>query len=68
MIIIGGKNSSNTKKLYDVALNGCKNVIHIETKDDLDLNYVRSFENIGIMAGASTPDYIIQDVYNFILV
>lgn len=67
MIIIGGKNSSNTKKLYDVASTNCKNVIHIETKDELDLNYVRNFENIGIMAGASTPEYIVQEVYHAIL-
>lgn len=67
MIIIGGKNSSNTKKLYDVASNYCKNVIHIQTKDELDLDFVRSFENIGIMAGASTPSYLIEDVYSSIL-
>ena len=67
MIIIGGKNSSNTKKLYDVASNNCKNVLHIQTKDELDLNFVKSFENIGIMAGASTPSYIVEDVYNSII-
>ncbi len=55
MIIIGGKNSSNTKKLCDVASKYCKHVIHIETKDDLSLESVRNFSNIGIMAGASTP-------------
>ncbi len=66
MIIIGGKNSSNTKKLYEVALKNCKNVVHIQTKEDLDLDFVKTFENIGIMAGASTPDYIIDDVYNAI--
>lgn len=66
MIIIGGKNSSNTKKLYEVALENCKNVIHIQTKEDLDLNFVHKFENIGIMAGASTPKYIIDEVCKFI--
>ena len=63
MIIIGGKNSSNTKKLFDVASEYCKNVIHIETKDELDKTFIKQFENIGIMAGASTPDYIINKVY-----
>lgn len=55
MIIIGGKNSSNTKKLYEVASNTCNNVLSIQTKQDLDLNFVKNFENIGIVAGASTP-------------
>lgn len=55
MIIIGGKHSSNTKKLYEVAVQNCKNVLSIETKEDLDINFVKNFENIGIMAGASTP-------------
>lgn len=67
MIIIGGKNSSNTKKLYEISLEKCAHAIHIETKSELDLNFVRKFENIGIMAGASTPEYIVNDVYNAII-
>ncbi len=67
MIIIGGKNSSNTKKLYEVALENCSNVLHIETKYDLDLSFVKTFDNIGIMAGASTPEYVINEVYNAII-
>lgn len=63
MIIIGGKNSSNTKKLYDVASDYCKNVIHVQTKDDLDLSIIKKFNNVGIVAGASTPEYIINEVY-----
>ena len=64
MIIIGGKSSSNTKKLYEVSKENCKNVLSIQTKDDLDINFVKQFENVGVIAGASTPDYIIQDVIN----
>ncbi len=67
MIIIGGKNSSNTKKLYEIATKYCKNAIQIQTKDDLDLSFIKKFKNIGIVAGASTPDYIINEVYNFCL-
>lgn len=62
MIIIGGKNSSNTKKLYDIAKENCKNTIIVETKDELDTNIVKKFEKVGIMVGASTPDESIKDV------
>ena len=62
MIIIGGKNSSNTKKLYDIAKENCKNRIIVETKDELDMEKIKQFEKIGIMAGASTPDYSINEI------
>lgn len=62
MIIIGGKNSSNTKKLYDIAKKNCDNTVIVETKDELDTNKVKQFEKVGIMAGASTPDESIEDV------
>lgn len=62
MIIIGGKNSSNTKKLYDIAKENCKNTIIVETKDELNTNAVKKFDKIGIMAGASTPDESIEGV------
>ncbi len=62
MIIIGGQNSSNTKKLVDVSKNNCKNVLHIQTIDDLNLDFVKKFDKIGIMAGASTPSDIIEEV------
>lgn len=62
MIIIGGKNSSNTKKLYDIAKENCKNTIIVETKDELDIKAIKKFEKIGIMAGASTPDYSINEI------
>ena len=65
MIIIGGKNSSNTKKLYEVSKINCENVIHIETKNDLDAGFIKNFKNIGIIAGASTPDFIINEVVDF---
>ena len=55
MIIIGGKNSSNTKKLYEISMKKCKNVLFIQTKNDLDVNFLKNFNSIGIMAGASTP-------------
>lgn len=65
MIVIGGKHSSNTKKLYEIAEKNCKNSLLIQTKDDLSYEYLQSFNKIGIIAGASTPKNIIEDVVNF---
>lgn len=62
MIIIGGKNSSNTKKLYDIAKNNCKEAICVENKDELNIEVMKKFERIGIMAGASTPQESIDEV------
>ena len=53
MIIIGGKNSSNTKKLYEIAKRNCENTNLIETAKELEIN--KNAKRIGIMAGASTP-------------
>lgn len=60
MIIIGGKNSSNTRKLYDIASEYCSNTLICENINDLDLSLVKG--SIGIMAGASTPKNVIDDV------
>lgn len=65
MIIIGGSHSSNTKKLYEIAQKNCKNSLLIKTKDELDYNYLQGFDKIGITAGASTPQSIIDDVVDF---
>lgn len=62
MIIIGGKNSSNTKKLYDIALKNCKKAILIENEKELNLNNISKSNVIGIMAGASTPQSSIEKV------
>ncbi|QUI23099.1 4-hydroxy-3-methylbut-2-enyl diphosphate reductase [Vallitalea pronyensis] len=62
MIVIGGKNSSNTRKLYQLCKNQCDKTYHIETIEDLELLKVGNDEVIGITAGASTPKNIIQEV------
>ena len=64
MIVIGGKHSSNTTKLYQIAKENCKNTIHIENASELpkDLLENKNIKNIGITAGASTPDWIIKEV------
>lgn len=66
MLIIGGKNSSNTKKLFEIASENCKNTICIETKDELEKVKFDKILKIGIMAGASTPQKSIDEVINYI--
>lgn len=65
MIIIGGKNSSNTKKLYDIASSKCKNTYIVETIDDLNED-MSCFDTVGVMAGASTPKESINDVVDYL--
>ena len=62
MIVIGGKNSSNTQKLYEISKKACKNTYYIQTLVDLDLTVIESAKRVGITAGASTPNYIIKEV------
>lgn len=65
MIIIGGQHSSNTKKLYEISKKHCKNVLLIQTEKNLKQEYFHGIGKVGIMAGASTPQSIIEDVVNF---
>lgn len=66
MIIIGGKHSSNSNKLYEIAKENCNKVIFVENKDDLDVNFIKNINNIGIMAGASTPSKSIDEIVDII--
>lgn len=61
MIVLGGKNSSNTKKLADVSRVYNKNVYLIESISEISLQELNKFNKIGITAGASTPDWIIKE-------
>lgn len=63
MIVIGGKSSSNTRKLYEICQNECKNTYYIQTLRDLDLYKFSTAGCIGITAGASTPNNIIEEVH-----
>ena len=62
MIVIGGSHSSNTQKLFEICKKECENTYYIQTLDDLDLNQFWSIDNVGITAGASTPNNIIEEV------
>ena len=62
MIVIGDKHSSNTQKLVEICRKACDNTYYIQTLDDLDLNQLGSVETVGITAGASTPNNIIEEV------
>lgn len=62
MIVIGGKSSSNTQKLYDICRNECENTFYVQTVKDLNLHELKSLKSIGITAGASTPKNIIEEV------
>ena len=66
MVVIGGKNSSNTTKLYQIAKKYCNNTIHIENSSELPEEYIKNskFKNMGVTAGTSTPDWIIREVIN----
>ena len=63
MIVIGGKNSSNTQKLYEICKKECENTHYIQTLGDFNPECVSSVSSVGITAGASTPNYIIEEVH-----
>jgi len=62
MIVIGGKNSSNTSKLYEICKMYCNETYKIETVGELPPININKIKKIGITAGASTPDWIIKEV------
>ena len=62
MVVIGSKNSSNTQKLYEICKTRCNNTYYIQTADDFQPSGLSSIESVGITAGASTPNNIIEEV------
>ena len=62
MIVIGGRHSSNTRKLFEICKNECENTYYIQTLDDLDVRQLHSMSCVGITAGASTPNNLIEEV------
>ena len=63
MIVIGGKNSSNTQKLYEICRRECKHTYYIQTLEDFKPEITGTVRSVGITAGASTPNQIIEEVH-----
>ncbi len=66
MIVIGGKNSSNTKQLYSICKNYCPDSYLIENEQELQTEWFQNKNLCGISAGASTPDWVVQNVIDSI--
>ena len=66
MIIIGGQHSSNTRKLYEICSQECADTYFIQTLDDLHLELPKAVRLVGITAGASTPNKLIEEVQNHV--
>ncbi len=64
MIVVGGYESSNTKKLADICREFCNDTFHIETAYELPKEAYKYKRRIGVTAGASTPEWIIKEVIN----
>ncbi|MBI4335690.1 MAG: 4-hydroxy-3-methylbut-2-enyl diphosphate reductase [Candidatus Omnitrophica bacterium] len=64
MIIVGGRMSANTKRLFEICSDICEDTYHIETAEEIDQEWLRDVSSVGIASGASTPDWIIEEVKN----
>lgn len=66
MLVIGGKNSGNTTRLYEICRQICPRTYHIETRAELDRSIFKDSRKVGITAGASTPGYLMNEVIEFL--
>lgn len=66
MIVIGGRHSSNTQKLFEICNSECENTYYIQTLRDLEQKTLPPVDCVGITAGASTPNQIIKEVQKYV--
>ncbi len=66
MLVVGSGTSSNTRKLYEICKERCANTYYIQSLDDLNSIHFQSDSCVGITAGASTPNYFIQEVSRYV--
>ena len=66
MIVIGGQNSSNTQKLYNICKSSCESTYYVQTVKDVENVLPKAASLVGITAGASTPNNIIEEVQNYV--
>lgn len=64
MVVIGGRSSANTRRLAEICAEICPQVFFAETAEELDIKSLKKYRKVGITAGASTPAWIIKEVYN----
>jgi len=62
MIVVGGKNSSNTRRLVEVCKDENRDVYHIENEEEIDRSWFSGKESVGIASGTSTPGWVVQDI------
>ncbi len=66
LIVVGGRNSANTTRLYKVCKSICPRCYHIETVDEISPEWFRGRERVGVVAGASTPRWLVEDVVRYL--
>ncbi len=66
MFVVGGRNSGNTRRLYQVARKYCPRCLHIETKEEINPEMVAGCSKVGLTAGASTPNSTINSIYQYL--
>lgn len=66
VLVVGGRNSANTRRLWELCREAGCDAYHIETKDDLDPSWFEGKQNVGVTGGASTPHWIIDEIVSAI--